>query len=99
MCNTRQRGRVFPSPKALGNQTEATRCKSAGIPIGVGYDSAPSIPPARLLSLRDHIKTHFPTFSITHRVHRKRQRLPSNGVIESAFKIPAPLEFFGPALP
>jgi len=31
-----------------------------------------------------HINPHSHTFSITHRVRRKRHRLPSNGVIESA---------------
>jgi hypothetical protein len=50
-------------------------------------------------SSRDNIKTHSRTFSIAHRVRRKRQRLPSNGVIESAFNISAQLKFVASALP
>jgi hypothetical protein len=52
-----------------------------------------------LLWSRDDINPHSRTFSITYRVRRKRQRLPSNGVIESAFNISAQLEFLTLALP
>ena len=48
---------------------------------------------------RDHITPHFLTFSIAHRVRRKRQRLPSSLVIESAVKISAQLRLAASALP
>jgi len=43
--------------------------------------------PACPTSSRDNSNPHSRTFSIASRVRRKRQRLPSNGVIESAFNM------------
>jgi len=49
-------------------------------------------------SSRENINPHSRTFSIA-RVRRKRQRLPSSLVIESAVKISVQLHLAAPALP
>ena len=62
------------------------------LPFATDLPLLPSLP-------RDNFNPHSRTFSITYRVRRKHQRLPSSLVIESAVKIPARLYLAASALP